>query len=115
MIKYFGLAESVTGQESKHDSTGSQAAIQHRVRPSAALPSRPAMVVFASVAGVLRVLVPKLMPTAAELLQSSNANEEASRAGRLQAIRLLLPTVGLAGACLGAVLTSIFVLSVPHS
>lgn len=109
LIKYFGLAESVTGQESKHDSTGSQAAIQHRVRPSAALPSRPATVVFASVAGVLRVLVPKLMPTAAELLQSSNANEEASRAGRLQAIRLLLPTVGLAGACLGAVLTSIFV------
>lgn len=81
LLRYFELAK-----------TGGSA----KVRPGAALPTRPTLAVFVLVATLLRTVTPSIMPTNDELLLS--------KGGRLQAIQLLLPTIGLAGVCLGAVL-----------
>ncbi|TKY85997.1 hypothetical protein EX895_004822 [Sporisorium graminicola] len=66
----------------------------------AAVPSRPTLAAFALVSAVLRLVVPSLMPSHAELLLGSTG-------GRLQALRLLLPTLALAATCLGVVLGAI--------
>ncbi|SJX66199.1 related to nuclear division protein Rft1 [Sporisorium reilianum f. sp. reilianum] len=69
------------------------------VAPRAALPSRATLAVFAAVAAVLRAVVPRMMPSSERLLVSG--------AGRVHALRLLLPTLALGAACLGAVLGAI--------
>ncbi|EST05931.1 RFT1 [Kalmanozyma brasiliensis GHG001] len=90
VIEYFRLAKGTTqGAE---------------LGPQSVLPSRPTLAVFVLLAAVLRVVSPKLMPTNAELLLSSKASK-----GRLAAIRLLMPTLALAGACLGVALGSVIV------
>lgn len=100
LITYFGIAGERSGSK--------EGGVQDRVRPRAALPSRPTLVVFSLIAVVLRVGVPKLIPSNAELLAVTGSTA-ASRAVRLQAIRSLLPTLGLTGACLAAVLGAIAV------
>ncbi|SPO32366.1 related to nuclear division protein Rft1 [Ustilago trichophora] len=94
LLAYFKLATS-------------EASIVDQIKPSAALPSRLTIALFAIIAFILRAGVPRIMPTTAELLLSSTASQLGSRAVRVQAIRSLLPTLALAGGCLGAVLGSI--------
>lgn len=72
------------------------------VGPKAALPGRITMAVLGGVAAVLRVGVPRIMPMDEQL-------ESAAKSGRMQALNLLAPTVGLTGGCLAVVVGSIAV------
>lgn len=78
------------------------------VRPTNALPRTPTLVIFAAVALGLRMAVPKVMPTNAQLLVGSGMVKGAApMRGRLQAMQLLVPTLGLAMGCLAVVVGSI--------
>ncbi|SOV08083.1 related to nuclear division protein Rft1 [Ustilago sp. UG-2017a] len=103
LIKYFEVAEKRSGETSKDGVLGGIAA---RVRPTAALPAGPTLATFGLIAIALRAGVPKLMPSNAELLAVTGSTP-ASRTVRLQAIRSLLPTLALTGACLAAVVGAI--------
>nr|QBH67477.1 hypothetical protein UE_1411 [Ustilago esculenta] len=100
MVSYFKLSQ--TG--SLHDS---RLIFVDRIRPSAAMPSRPTLAVFSLIAVLLRVAVPIIMPTNTELLLSSTASHVGLTRLRINAIRSLVPTLTLAGVCLAAVLGSV--------
>ncbi|GAC98597.1 nuclear division Rft1 protein [Pseudozyma hubeiensis SY62] len=68
----------------------------------AALPGRITLAVLGSVAAVLRVAVPRTMPMDEQLVS-------AAESGRIQALNLLAPTVGLTSGCLAVVVGSIVV------
>lgn len=76
------------------------------VSPRAALPTPPTMAVFAVVAATLRIGVPRIMPSNAQLESNSGA---AGGGGRMAAMHLLLPTLALACSCLAVVMASIAV------
>ncbi|SNX82089.1 related to nuclear division protein Rft1 [Melanopsichium pennsylvanicum] len=99
LITYFEVA--ARGGQSKDFGAG----IVSRIRPGTALPTKPTLVMFALIATTLRVAVPRLMPSNAQLLLSATA----LGARRMQAIRSLLPTLALAAGCAALVLGSLVV------
>ena len=97
LISYFKLAAPACGTS-----------FIERIRPTAAMPSRPTLAVLGVTAVVLRVGVPRIMPTTPQLLAlGSSAIQPGARPLRMQAVRALLPTLALAAACLSAVLGSV--------
>lgn len=103
VIMYFKLAGA--SRKGKAESSVSNSIdLTSCIRPSAALPSNTTLALFSLIAVALRAGVPRFMPTNAELLHVSASSDGASR---LEAVRLLLPTLAFAAACLAVALCTV--------
>ncbi|SPO36994.1 related to nuclear division protein Rft1 [Pseudozyma flocculosa] len=99
LVRYFGAATKLVsrdvdgaGVDAKGAKRDDRCAITERLRPSSTLPSAPVLLSFGAVFVLLRQTTQRLMPGRETLLSATG--------GRLQAMRLLVPTLAFGVACL---------------